>query len=337
MKRIIVIVFLIGTLISWSQTVKGIVLDEQNQPLPGANIYFDGTTIATISDNNGNFSLNYEAKLNSVLVVSFIGYQSQFIQSFDAKKGLFIILKEAINKLDEVVITKEKFSRKHKMKLFKEQFLGKTKAGRKAIIENEDDIYFEYIESTKTLKAYSNKLLIINNVLLGYKITYEMIDFQVNFNTVSMSSDDVNRSFYAGLSRFEELNSNSKILKEREKCYQGSRLHFFRNLANNIWDKDNFLLFKRSFQDNPNNYFTVTKTDDGSSKVVVTNQKQSFKSVAIVNLLFNNKQQSKVIFETDTFYIDQFGNNSNINNIFFSGHIAEQKVGGLLPINYGIN
>lgn len=338
MNKILLFSLLFISSISLAQIVKGKVVDQNNQPLPGSNIYFDGTTIATIADENGNFSLNYGSKLNSILAVSFIGYQTQFIKSFDDDKALTIVLKEAANTLNEVVIRKDRFSRKQKLQLFREQFLGQTTTGKKTAIENEDDIYFDYDEKTFTIKAYSDKPLIVNNSLLGYKITYELVDFEVHFFNLSISSSDVARSYYVGLTRFEETHSNAKILKQREKCYQGSQLHFFRNLVANIWNKENFLLFKGSYQNNPNDYFTITDFND-SKKVVVSKQKKELslnKFVAEFNLLFNKKQQSKIIFETETFYVDKFGNNSNIENIIFSGYMAQQKVGDMLPMNYGI-
>jgi len=338
MKQVLAAFLLFTVTISFSQTIKGKVVDDKKLPLPGANIYFDGTTIATIADENGNFSLTYGTKLNSVLAVSFIGYQTQFITSFDADKELLVVLKEASNTLNEVVIKKDRFTRKQKLQLFREQFLGTTAIAKKAVIENEDDLYFEYDETQNIFKAYSDVPLIINNVSLGYKITYELVNFEVRFSTTSIQSSDAYRSFYSGLTRFEEINSNDKILKQRQKCYEGSQLHFFRNLVNNVWNKDNFLLFKGSYQDNPNDYFTITDLGD-SKKVEVRKQQKDLAPknfVAEFNLLFKKSKQSKIIFETDTFYVDKFGNNSNIESIIFSGYIAQQKVGELLPMNYGI-
>ena len=324
--------------ISFAQVVKGKIVDEKNQPLPGANIYFDGTSIATIADKDGAFQLQYGGKINSILAVSFIGYQTQYIKDYDNGKELNIVLKEAVNILNEVVLKKDRFSRKQKLKLFREQFLGQTIVGRKAKIENEDDLYFDYDETTNTFKAYSDKPLIINNALLGYKINYELVDFEVKFFSASISSSDVYRSFYLGLSRYEEIETNPKILKQRQKCYEGSQLQFFRNLANNIWNKDNFLLFVDKFQDNPNDYFKITGDSD-TKQVFVTKQNKSLvgkKFVAEFNLLYKKKQQSKIIFETDTFFVDQFGNNSNVDNMIFSGYIAQLKVADMVPLNYGI-
>ncbi|MEC4005808.1 carboxypeptidase-like regulatory domain-containing protein [Flavobacterium sp. SUN052] len=338
MKTITLLFFLCFATLSYSQVIKGKVVDTKNQPLPGANIYFDGTTIATIADENGQFILNYSSKINSVLAISFIGYQTQFIKDVEVNKDLKIVLIETINSLSEVIIKKDRFSRKEKLKLFREQFLGTSSTAKKAVILNEDDLYFEYDEVDNSLKAFSDKPLIINNATLGYKLNYELVNFEVKFYKLSIDSSDAIRSYYSGLSRFEETQINPKISKQREKCYEGSQMHFFRNLVKNIWNKQNFLLFKGSFQDNPDDYFKVTYLND-SYKVEITKQDQGLRNkkfVAEFNLLFDKKHQSKIIFETTTFFVDKFGNNSNIEDIIFSGYIASQKVGDLVPMNYAI-
>lgn len=340
MKRFLLFCFLVISTLSFSQTIRGKVLDDKNLPLPGANVYFDGTTIATTTDENGVFVLNSGSKINSILAVSYIGYQTHYTRDFGADKELRIILKESVNTLKEVVITKDRFSRADKLKLFREQFLGKTKYGKKARIENESDIDFQYDEKTRTLKAFSDKPLVIQNTVLGYKITYELVDFEVNFWKISMSSSDVTKSFYAGLSRFEEVKNDSKVLKEREKCYRGSQLHFFRNLANGIWNKDNFQLFKGSYVVDASEYFKVSDSSDDLKKVVVTKTYKGLnanKIVAEFNTLFDGKDQSKIIFGTDTFYVDKFGNNTNIESIMFAGNMTHNKFGGVLPVNYGID
>ena len=183
------------TTISFAQVIKGKVFDSKNQPLPGANIYFDGTTIATISDANGDFILKYSSKINSLLAISFIGFQTQFIKDIEADKELKIILIETVNSLSEVIIKKDRFSRKEKLKLFREQFLGTSNTAKKAVIVNEEDIYFEYDEVNNTIKAYSDNPLIINNVSLGYKINYELINFEVKFYKLSIDSSDAVRSY----------------------------------------------------------------------------------------------------------------------------------------------
>ena len=57
------------------RSIKGQVLDENGQPIPGANIWLKGTTTGVPSDVNGNYSLTFDEKYN-VIVVSFVGYKS---------------------------------------------------------------------------------------------------------------------------------------------------------------------------------------------------------------------------------------------------------------------
>jgi hypothetical protein len=180
--------------------------------------------------------------------------------------------------------------------------------------------------------------LVIRNEALGYKLNYELVNFEVKFNSLSIHPEDAIRSYYAGLCRFEETQSDEKIAKLRSKAYLGSQMHFFRNMANSIWGKENFLLIKGKLQDIPSNNFTVT--DDGEfKKVRVTDQadkryENNFRAKFIV--LFNRDEQSSIYFETDTFYVDKFGNNSDIDKIIFSGAMANSKVGDMLPLNYGL-
>lgn len=322
----------------FSQELEGIILDQNNQPLQGANIYFDATTIATISDENGKFSLRSIVNGNNILVISFIGYQTQYIQNPESNNVSKIILVESKNILKELIITKDRFTREQKLKLFKEQFLGKNANAKACSIENENDLFFEYESKSMTLTVSCEKPLVIYNKNLGYKIYYELVNFDVTFFQHTMKSSSVSKTFYSGLSRFEELNNKSKTLKNREKSYQGSILHFFRILASNSWSKKNFLVFKGSYQVNPADNFKVTDSSD-SKTVKVTKQIKEFASkkfVAEFNLLFDKKEQSKVIFETETFNIDKFGNNSNIESINFSGDFSELKVADMLPLNYGI-
>ncbi len=57
--------------------LKGVVLDEDNKPIPGVNISLDGTNVGTNTDINGEFIFPQELKTDDVLLFSFIGYKSQ--------------------------------------------------------------------------------------------------------------------------------------------------------------------------------------------------------------------------------------------------------------------
>ena len=339
MKNFIVLFFVFFINYTFPQMIIGKVVDEKKHPLIGVNVYFDGTTIGTITDINGNFTLNYRSKLNSILVVSYLGYRSEYLSNVTPSKELIVTLAPLINVLAEVKVQQGGFTRKQKIQLFREQFLGNTTFGKKTIIKNEDDLYFEYDKRSRSLKAYSDKPLLIYNSSLGYKISYELVNFEAQFNKLSISSADVIKSYYAGLSRFEDTDTSAKVIKSRAKSYEGSPLQFFRNLANQVWGKDNFLLFKGSFLANPNDHFTISDSLDVKKVLVAKGEKENNQNqfVAVFNVLYKKKLQSKIIFETNVFNIDKFGNNSNTENIYFSGAMSEQKVGDMLPLDYGMN
>lgn len=83
-----------------SKTFKGVVLDETEQPIIGAAVKVVGTTIGTITDFDGNFTLNVPD--GKEVEISYIGYVTQhFSAPFKLTK---IIMKEDAQQLDEVVV-----------------------------------------------------------------------------------------------------------------------------------------------------------------------------------------------------------------------------------------
>jgi iron complex outermembrane receptor protein len=60
-----------------TSVLKGIVLDSEGAPVAGANVYLKGTTVGTMTDLMGNFSLSTRETGDKVLVISFIGMLQQ--------------------------------------------------------------------------------------------------------------------------------------------------------------------------------------------------------------------------------------------------------------------
>jgi hypothetical protein len=339
MKALITFLSFVFSINSFAQNIKGKIFDENKNPLSGVNVYFDGTTIGTISDKNGSFNLRYDTKSNGILAISFVGYQTEYYSSLDLKNELNIKMSLSQSTLKEVVVNrKDRFSREQKLRIFREFFLGKTYNGRRALIQNEEDIHFKYDKENYILKAFSDKPLIIINSSLGYKINYELVSFEVAFKGLSIDSNDVIKNFYAGITRFEETNNSEDVLIRREKAFQGSQIQFFRNLVDNIWGKELFLISNNALAVRTPNCFRITKEEEFAKIEVLEQQPKEEENnknrIVSYDILFNRTEQSKITFETNTFYIYKYGNNSNINDIFFSGKISEKKVGDMLPLNY---
>lgn len=84
-----------------SNIVKGTVVDPDGEPIIGANIVIKGASVGTITDMDGNFSL--DVPKGAVLVVSYIGYSNYEIK-IENQKSLVISLKEDNQALDEIVV-----------------------------------------------------------------------------------------------------------------------------------------------------------------------------------------------------------------------------------------
>jgi len=83
--------------------VTGKVTDAStNQPVPGVNVIVKGTTIGTMTDASGNYSLNVPDR-NGTLVFSFIGYTTQEIP-LEGRSSLNVSLASEAISLEEVVV-----------------------------------------------------------------------------------------------------------------------------------------------------------------------------------------------------------------------------------------
>lgn len=80
----------------------GRVTDEQGEFMIGVTLQEKGTSNATITDINGQYTIQLSSK-NATLVVSFIGYKTQEIK-VSKQKVLDIVMVEDVSELDEVVV-----------------------------------------------------------------------------------------------------------------------------------------------------------------------------------------------------------------------------------------
>ena len=74
--------------------LSGRVIDAKGEPIPGAYISVKGTTIGTITDMDGNFSIDVNP--NQILTISFIGYETKTIPVSN-QKTLNVVLQDTVN------------------------------------------------------------------------------------------------------------------------------------------------------------------------------------------------------------------------------------------------
>ncbi len=105
MKTILKIIMLFSCALTYAQTtVKGNVTDNSGQPLPGANIIVVGTTTGTITDFDGNFTLNYNQNPPFTIQVSSVGFETVIQEVTTNPQTIDITLIEGTS-LDEIVIS----------------------------------------------------------------------------------------------------------------------------------------------------------------------------------------------------------------------------------------
>ena len=92
----------IGLVTAQITKVTGTVISEEDGlPVVGASILVKGTTVGTVTDMDGKFTLSNVPSSAKTLVVSFIGMASQEVS---IKQNVSIILKSDTEMLDDVVV-----------------------------------------------------------------------------------------------------------------------------------------------------------------------------------------------------------------------------------------
>ncbi|MGL4229072.1 MAG: carboxypeptidase-like regulatory domain-containing protein, partial [Tannerellaceae bacterium] len=90
---------------SKGRTIQGVVKDDLGDALPGASVVVAGTTQGVATDIDGRFTLKINTDKSVVLVVSYLGMETQEIIVTPKVHELSIILLPQHKALDEVVVT----------------------------------------------------------------------------------------------------------------------------------------------------------------------------------------------------------------------------------------
>ncbi|MCK3682876.1 TonB-dependent receptor [Maribellus sp. YY47] len=101
--RLIVFIVIFMPFSSWAQniTVSGIVTDNNNEPIVGATVAVKNTTVGTITNISGEYSL--DVPQNAMLVFQFLGYTTKE-EAVNSRSKINIVLEVDAQSLDEVVI-----------------------------------------------------------------------------------------------------------------------------------------------------------------------------------------------------------------------------------------
>lgn len=112
-KLLFLLCSLLAFTAAFAQTkIGGIVVDDKNEPIPYANVYFKGTSEGVITDENGKFYLESQNTYTDVMI-SFVGFSAKEIKlEKQMSLNLKITLSDA-QEIKEVVIYTGKTSKKN--------------------------------------------------------------------------------------------------------------------------------------------------------------------------------------------------------------------------------
>lgn len=337
--------------------LKGRVVDNTNQPLSGASVYFNNSSVGTMTSENGHFEINNP--LNAELVISSIGFERLVVDLKDidyAGKAVVFKLEPRQVTLQTVLVLSDA-QRKKYLDIFKQHFLGITAEATKCSIENMGDInFFESTRDSFSFEAGSDMPLIVINHALGYRISFDLVQFYYNFKTGANS--------YFGYTNFEELKMNEDFSERRKKAYLGSSLHFFRSLIENSLEKNKFFMANLKVDSTkkikmhgavtfakkkiPLHPGDITGFDSANNVFLVDwNETLQIGHPSGVRLASstgymrwepaasdNTRSYSYLTKNPATILVDDYGVVLNPMELFLSGDWAFRKVANMLPYNY---
>lgn len=329
-----------------AQTLRGKVYDQQHQtPVSNANVYLEGTSYLTITGEDGSFTLTVKKPVNTRLVISHIGYETEvFTRPFEQLPEQIFLL-ERSNILSDFTVTskgKDKYKRSTKMAIFRRQFLGDVAINSVCRIRNEDDIKLIYDSENRVLSAFCDKPIQIENKYLGYELQFDLTRFDLYFSDNSLSEYAVSYVYYTGYPRFTDVKpQDAQIHKRRKEIYEYAASNFFRQLSVNLLTQSPFSLYKNRKIGDASDCFEVTDMPTHkmiSLKPLIHGQDDNKSYTAPVfgqvTVLHKDSRQSQITFFTDTFTVDSYGNVSPVGQLFFSGFMGNQRMGDLLPLEY---
>ena len=291
-------------LLGQNNSISGIVIDaDTRQPVPFANVFFASTTIGVSSDGDGKFRLTGFASGKYDLVVTFVGY-SNFHHPFEFNNNNYnvsIELAQTPVVLNEVIVREDTTDRVRNFNIFKKYFLGETTNSKHCRIINPQEIHLFFDTKANVLVAHAKGPIQIDNNSLGYRVSYYLNLFELDFNSGRLTS--------FGIPSFQNMETRKKFQakswnKERQRAYHGSMTHFIKALGSNQLKQEGFevkRLYRISNPERPQQRVLDAKIQSlesrsggGKSKIVNSDSLQYYTKLRSLPLLVDSLERSEL-------------------------------------------
>ncbi len=347
--------------------LSGVVLDsETGQPIQYATVFLAYTTLGSLTNEKGEYSITNISAGNYDVVCASVGYEKSvrktIIRENESKNFDFKLTTLPIQVNEIKIDAKEPVEWKRNYMKFKKEFLGESWRSEQCEITNPEVIDFQIRD--EILIASSKSPIYVINEALGYKITFYIKEFCWSLNT--------DEGKVALEPFFEEIEGNEipevNIWREnRMQAYSGSFRHFLKSCAENKVYEQGYRLyeFKESewnerptvtntlrqskksldtllthillkdsetqFSIESNNTLAVLYTKEGEESNYLGYKFRVYKTVALQSF-----QSSYLKLDTGSLSFNKEGNITDraMFNIEFTGYWAWKRVSDLLPYNY---
>lgn len=223
-------------------TISGTVIDSATrEPLAGASVFCQNTTLGTTTNKQGEFSLQLKSG-GYDLVISYTGYQTQQLRITGGESGkLEVPMIKEDKSLSEVVIKTsnevadgwDKYG-----DFFVKNFIGSTPYAAQCTLLNHEVLKFYFYKRSNKLKVLATEPIQISNKALGYDLRYQLDSFVYYYNT------DINS--YRGYCLYSEMDGSDSLKKvwtiNRTKTYYGSKLQFMRSYYDSTLAEDGWAI-----------------------------------------------------------------------------------------------
>ena len=336
--------------------VKGKVIDKNTrQPLQGASVFAQNTTIGEASDSAGNFSIRLPEGGYS-LVTTYSGYETESVRinhSSPQNDSLVFELSPEEKALEGVTVTLTTEVKDGWAKygtFFTDNFVGQSKFAKQCVIKNPEVLHFYFSKKRNRLKVLAKEPLIVDNFALGYSLKFAIDSFTNYYDTKT--------NLFIGYPLFVEMQGDSAQRKlwdeNRAIAYKGSMLQLMRSIYSRTLQEDGFeiqFVINQSGKDFPihleNLYGALNYKMDDSTKTVEFHPNQSevavmYKKADPEKIYMNMDttakkgfQLSTIIFPKDeSFFIEPNGFFYDQEDVTTNGYLGFKKMGDMLPYDY---
>lgn len=202
-----------------ARQIAGQILDGNGQPLAGATVFVDMTTLQTVTDAEGRFNMPAPAHYSFEVVAVADGFLATGTPTNQEDcRAMTMTMADPIEAFGEPLD-------EDMMDLFEIAAFSYTRFARDIELETPDVLRHTYDEANNAITVESTGPLVFTNPALGYRVTIH--DFRMGGNAVVYG--------WEGYTLFEPMTPEKKKdeknwKKNRETTYEGSRRHFLSSL-----------------------------------------------------------------------------------------------------------